>query len=180
MRLHDYSGNLIRVQPLPAPMFGSYNYAGHRALIHDVLLRYAVSLGIDIRMGQEVVDYWEDDENKTAGVILRSGETLQADLVVAAEGIKSCARKYVLVSPYFFLPFKFQNQLHDDASRQGYNDRPRPSGYAIYRAWFEAKEQGVDTDPYTDFLCKDGDVLYGWTGNESAYCRPKPERLNVS
>ena len=83
-------------------MFGSYNYAGHRALIHDVLLRYAVSLGIDIRMGQEVVDYWEDDENKTAGVILRSGETLRADLVVAAEGIKSRARKYVLVSPYFF------------------------------------------------------------------------------
>ncbi|KAF8550986.1 FAD/NAD(P)-binding domain-containing protein [Imleria badia] len=144
MRLHDYSGNLIRVQPLPSPMFGSYNYAGHRALIRDVLLRYAAPLGIDIRMGQEVVDYGEDEENKTPGVILRSGETLQADLVVAADGIKSHARKYVL----------------------GYNDRPRPSGYAIYRAWFDAKEQGVDTDPCTDFLCKDGDVLYGWTGKD--------------
>lgn len=80
-------------------MFGGHTYAGHRALIHDVLLRHAVSLGIDVRMGQDVVDYWEDDENQKAGVVLRSGENLQADLVVAADGVKSRARKYVLVSP---------------------------------------------------------------------------------
>lgn len=98
MRLFDYSGNLIRVQPLPFPMFGACQYAGHRALIHEVLVRHAVSLGIDIRMGQEVVDYWEDGENNTAGVVLRSGESLEADLVVAADGIKSRARRYVLVS----------------------------------------------------------------------------------
>lgn len=48
--------------------------------------------------------------------------------------------------------------------RQGYHDRPRPSGYAIYRAWFDAEERGVDTDPRTDFLCKDGDVMDGWIG----------------
>jgi 2-polyprenyl-6-methoxyphenol hydroxylase-like FAD-dependent oxidoreductase len=81
-------------------MFGGYHYAGHRPFIHDVLLRHAVSLGIDVRMGQEVVDYWEDDENQKAGIILRSGENLQADLVVAADGVKSRARKYVLVSPF--------------------------------------------------------------------------------
>lgn len=50
--------------------------------------------------------------------------------------------------------------------RQGYQDRPRSSGYAIYRAWFNAKEQGVDIDPHTNFLCKDGDVFYGWIGSE--------------
>ena len=81
-------------------MFGGHFYAGHRALIHDVLLRHAASLGIDIRMGQEVVDYWEDDENLKAGIVLRSGEILQADLVVAADGVKSRARKYVLVRPF--------------------------------------------------------------------------------
>ncbi|KAF8142161.1 monooxygenase [Boletus edulis] len=144
LRLHDALGNLLRVQPLPSPWFDAYTYAGHRARIHDVLLRHAVSLGIDIRMGQEVVDYWEDNENKTAGVLLRSGECLRADLVVAADGIKSHARKYVL----------------------GHHDRPHPSGYAIYRTWFDAKEQGVDTDPRTSFLCKDGDVLYAWTGKD--------------
>ncbi|KAG6374611.1 hypothetical protein JVT61DRAFT_3972 [Boletus reticuloceps] len=151
LRLHDPLGNLLRVQPLPSPVFDAYTYAGHRARIHDVLLRHAVSLGIDIRMGQEVVDYWEDNENKTAGVLLRSGECLQADLVVAADGVKSHARKYVLASLLTIM---------------GNHDRPHPSGYAIYRTWFDAKEQGVDTDPRTGFLCKDGDVLYAWTGKD--------------
>ncbi|KAG8214966.1 monooxygenase [Butyriboletus roseoflavus] len=144
LRLHDYSGGLINVQPLPSPVFGSHTYAGHRALIHDVLFRHAVSLGVDVRMGQDVVEYWEDDERETAGVVLDSGERLQADLVVAADGVKSRGRSYVL----------------------GYDDRPRPSGYAIYRAWFDAEERGVDIDPRTDFLCKDGDVLYGWIGKD--------------
>lgn len=53
-------------------------------------------------MGQEVVDYWEDDEREWAGVVLRSGERLQADVVVAADGIKSGARKYVLASIFTF------------------------------------------------------------------------------
>ena len=61
-------------------------------------------------MGQEVVNYWED-ENQMAGVVLRLGETIQADLVVAADGIKSRARKYVLVSPFtIYVP----SQSHDD------------------------------------------------------------------
>ncbi|KIJ59084.1 hypothetical protein HYDPIDRAFT_170978 [Hydnomerulius pinastri MD-312] len=144
LRLHDYQGGLIQVQPLPSPIFGAHSYNGHRALIHDVIFRHAVSLGIDIRMGQDVVDYWEDDDTQKAGIVLSSGEKLEADLVVAADGIKSQARQYVL----------------------GYRDQPRPSGYAIYRAWFEATEQGVDTDPVTDFLCKDGDALYGWIGQD--------------
>jgi len=97
---------------MPSPMFGGHRYIGHRALIHDIIFRHAVSLGINIRMGQEVVDYWEDDENQMAGVVLRSGETIQGDLVVAADGIKSRARKYVLVSPcIIYVP----SQSHDDA-----------------------------------------------------------------
>ncbi|KAH0836396.1 monooxygenase [Lanmaoa asiatica] len=164
LRLHNYLGDLIQVQPLPSTMFGGHTYAGHRALIHDVLLRHAVSLGIDVRMGQEVVDYWENDRSQTAGVVLHSGEKLQADLVVAADGVKSHAREYVLVSPLtIYVPRANRMVTH---FRQGYQDRPRPSGYAIYRAWFNAKEHGVDTDPRTDFLCKDGNVLYGWIGKD--------------
>ena len=84
-------------------MFGGYNYAGHPALIHDVLLRHAVSLGLHVRMGREVVDYWEDDQNKTDGVILRWEENIEADLVVAADSVKNRARKYVLVSHFTML-----------------------------------------------------------------------------
>ncbi|KAN0088966.1 monooxygenase [Tylopilus felleus] len=75
---------------------GTFKVLGHPALIHDVLLRHAVSLGLDVRMGREVVDYWEDDQNKTDGVILRWEENIEADLVVAADSVKNRARKYVL------------------------------------------------------------------------------------
>lgn len=82
-------------------MFGGHTYVGHRALIHDILFRHAVSLGVDVRMGQEVVDYWEDDERELAGVVLDSGDRLQADLVVVADGVKSRGRSHVLVNYHF-------------------------------------------------------------------------------
>ena len=47
---------------------------------------------------------------------------------------------------------------------KGYDDKPRSSGYAIFRAWFDAIEQGVDKDPLTDYMTKNGDAFYGWIG----------------
>lgn len=67
LRLHNYLGDLIRVQPLLSPMFGGHSYAGHHALIHYDSFRHAMSLGVVIRMGQS---HW----NQTAGVVLYSGE----------------------------------------------------------------------------------------------------------
>jgi len=49
---------------------------------------------------------------------------------------------------------------------QNYQDRPKPSGYAVYRAWFDAAEQGVDKDPLTRHMVTDGDVFYGWIGQD--------------
>ncbi|EGO20740.1 hypothetical protein SERLADRAFT_477196 [Serpula lacrymans var. lacrymans S7.9] len=95
-------------------------------------------------MSTEVAEYWEDDSEGKAGIILSGGERIEADLVVAADGIRSPARKYVL----------------------GYSDKPKPSGYAVYRAWFDAAEQGVDKDPMTSYMCKDGDVFHGWIGQD--------------
>ncbi|KAH7929063.1 monooxygenase [Leucogyrophana mollusca] len=143
LKLHDYRGELIQVQPLPQPLFGAYAYNGHRAQIHEVLFQYALSIGVEIRMDQDVGGYWESAETNKAGVFVQ-GEKLEADVVVAADGIKSQARQFIL----------------------GYRDNPRPSGYSIYRAWFDAVEHGIDTDTLTDFLCKDGDVLYGWIGQD--------------
>jgi len=56
-----------------------------------------------------------------SGVVLRSGERLEADMIVAADGVRRFAWRFVL----------------------GYQDKPKPSGYAVYRAWFDAAEQGV-------------------------------------
>ncbi|KAH7929062.1 monooxygenase [Leucogyrophana mollusca] len=144
LNLHNYKGEKIRFQASVQPLFGAYSYNGHRAEIHQVLFDHAVSLGVRIRMGQEVVSYWENDERKSSGVVLRGGEYIEADLVVAADGVRSQARRYIL----------------------GYNDKPKTSGYALYRAWFDAAENGVDKDPLTNYLCTDGDVFYGWIGQD--------------
>ncbi|KAH7908343.1 hypothetical protein BJ138DRAFT_1174229 [Hygrophoropsis aurantiaca] len=141
--LHNYRGDIVREQPLPLPLWGAYGYDGHRAEMHEVIYDYALSIGVDIRFDHGVDGYYEDEARGKAGVFVKD-EKFEADLVVAADGVKSQARHYIL----------------------GYDDKPRASGYAIFRAWFDAKEQGVDKDPLTDYLCKDGDSFYGWIGRD--------------
>lgn len=143
MHLYDYLGGLILVQKMTWPLFGAFAYNGHRGLLHEILFEHAKSLGIEIRMGHQVVEYWEDEANGKAGVKIQTGETFDADVIVAADGVKSLARKYVI----------------------GYRDNPKPSGYAIYRAWFDAEEHGIVTDPLTNFLTH-GDQFHTWVGKD--------------
>ncbi|KAG2046616.1 FAD/NAD(P)-binding domain-containing protein [Suillus hirtellus] len=143
MHLYDHLGGLILVQKMTWPLFGAFAYNGHRGLLHDILFEHAKSLGIEIRMGHQVVEYWEDEANGKAGVKIQTGETFDADVIVAADGVKSLARKYVI----------------------GYRDNPKPSGYAIYRAWFDAEEHGIVTDPLTNFLTH-GDQFHTWVGKD--------------
>ncbi|KAG1767550.1 monooxygenase [Suillus occidentalis] len=142
IHIHDCLGGLIQTQHLSWPLFGAYSYNGHRAHLHQVLFEHAQSLGIEIRLGQQVVEYWEDEASGKAGVRIQSGESLEADVVVGADGVKSLARKFVI----------------------GYHDSPKPSGYAIYRAWFDAEEHGIKTDPLTEFLAVREDQVYVWIG----------------
>ncbi|KAF5369665.1 hypothetical protein D9615_010253 [Tricholomella constricta] len=141
--LHNHRGDLLNVQPLPELEFGARAYNGHRGQMHAVLLEYARSLGLDIRLGMHVSEYWEDPARGVAGVVVR-GQRLEGNLVVGADGVKSKARTHVL----------------------GYKDAPKASGYAIYRAWFNAQRQGIDRDPLTDFMCKGEDVVYAWIGQD--------------
>lgn len=53
---------------------------------------------MEIRLGQDVLEYWEDEQKGEAGVLLRGGERMTADVVVGADGLKSKARSLVLVS----------------------------------------------------------------------------------
>lgn len=64
-------------------------------------------------MGSEVVAY--EDVAPQPSITLKSGEVLKADIIVAADGIKSLARPLVL----------------------GVRDDPVPSGYACFRAFFK-------------------------------------------
>lgn len=89
-----------------------------------------------------MTDYFETDTE--AGVTISSPDgfttKLAADCVFAAEGVRSPGRKIVL----------------------GYSDAPKPSGYAIYRAWFPSGS--LATNPRTSHLVVNGDTHCGWIG----------------
>ncbi|KAI5858235.1 putative monooxygenase [Durotheca rogersii] len=113
-------------------------YDGHRGEFHEVVYNHAREIGVDIRLGARVDDYFEEADH--AGVILEGGERLTADVVIAAEGVRSTGRKIVL----------------------GFEDKPKASGYAVYRSWFSAEE--IAKDPDTKFLTEGGDKHIAWLG----------------
>ena len=84
-----------------------------------------------------MTEYFEDEAS--AGVLC-NGERLTADLVLAAEGVKSPGRHIVL----------------------GHEDAPRASGYAIYRAWMPSAP--LAHLERTKHLVNDGDTHRGWIG----------------
>ncbi len=112
-------------------------YDGHRGEFHKIVYDFALELGIDIRLGHKVTEYFETDSE--AGVIA-NGERFVADVVLAADGVRSTGRTLVL----------------------GYEDHPQASGYAIYRAWFPYDE--IAKDPDTAFFVGNGDKHVCWLG----------------
>ncbi|OJD32344.1 salicylate hydroxylase [Diplodia corticola] len=132
---------------------GGKKFNGHRGEIHRVVWGCAVGLGVDIRLGRRVCEYFEDAEE--AGVVVEEedgeGEDeggrkrkkrtrYVADVVLAADGVRSTARAVVL----------------------GQEDKPKSSGYAIWRAWFPSDE--LARDPLTRHLVVNGDTHTGWLG----------------
>jgi 2-polyprenyl-6-methoxyphenol hydroxylase-like FAD-dependent oxidoreductase len=112
-------------------------FNGNRGQIHEIVFNYAVERGIDIRLGQSITDYFESDTE--AGVISNS-ERIVGDVVLAADGVRSKGRKIVL----------------------GYDDKPKSSGYAIYRAWFGS--ENLAKNPLTADLVNNGDTHSAWLG----------------
>ncbi|KAF2237760.1 FAD/NAD(P)-binding domain-containing protein [Viridothelium virens] len=120
----------------PEQAYGK-KFNGHRGEIHEIVYEYARELGIEIRLDQQVMEYWETDTE--AGVVL-NGERMAADVVLAADGVRSKARTIVL----------------------GYEDKPKSSGYAVYRAWMDSDE--LAKNPLTADLVVNGDSHTGWLG----------------
>ncbi|KAH8663391.1 putative monooxygenase [Tricladium varicosporioides] len=113
------------------------NYNGHRGDIHEAVFNYATEIGIDIRLGHKVVDYFESDTE--AGVVA-NGERFVGDVVLSGDGVRSLGRTIVL----------------------GHEDKPKPSGYAIYRAWFDASAlQGI---PDFEWMFTKGQEICAWIG----------------
>jgi 2-polyprenyl-6-methoxyphenol hydroxylase-like FAD-dependent oxidoreductase len=110
---------------------------GHRGELYSIIYQHALDRGIEFKLGQRVTDYFEDDEK--AGVVV-NGERMLADIVIAAEGVRSRGRKIVL----------------------GFDDKPKSSGYAVYRAWFPGEV--LLSNEKLRWLVADGDVHCGWIG----------------
>lgn len=137
---------------------GGKKFNGQRGEIHGVVWEYAVRLGVEIRLGERVVEYFEDEGE--AGVVVEiaavgeDGEQgkenekkkkkvtkrYTADAVLAADGVRSTARTIVL----------------------GQEDKPKSSGYAIWRAWFPSDD--LAKNPLTKHLVENGDTHTGWLG----------------
>ncbi|TKA74979.1 hypothetical protein B0A49_02554 [Cryomyces minteri] len=111
-------------------------FNGRRGEIHKILYQHALSLGIEIRPGQKVTDYFEDESS--AGVV-SNGERITGDVVLAADGVRSKARTTAL----------------------GFEDKPKSSGYAVYRAWMMSDDLAKNSS--TAELVDDRNVEESWS-----------------
>ncbi|KAB2568589.1 Asperlicin C monooxygenase, partial [Lasiodiplodia theobromae] len=137
---------------------GGKKFNGQRGEIHGVVWEYAVSLGVEIRLGERVVEYFEDE--REAGVVVevdggqgkkQERKRYTADAVLAADGVRSTARTIVL----------------------GQEDKPKSSGYAIWRAWFPSDD--LAKNPLTKHLVENGDTHTGWLGTPPLLPLPPPQ-----
>ncbi|KAK1672188.1 putative MAK1-like monooxygenase [Colletotrichum godetiae] len=161
-RIHKWdTGEVVLTQKRPPADLEAPVLNGHRGELHEVIYNYAKDeLAIPIHLGQPVTDYFEDEDG--AGIQLQNGSKVGdlpvssriktqyvskvlADVVIAADGVRSKARELVL----------------------GHKDKPQSSGYAIWRAWFAA--DALLADPRTRQFCENGDTFNGWIGPDAHF-----------
>jgi 2-polyprenyl-6-methoxyphenol hydroxylase-like FAD-dependent oxidoreductase len=145
--------------PPPNPAAPVFN--GHRGEFHSVVFNYVKDdLRIPIRLGCRITRYFEEETE--VGIVLDSGERIVGDVVIGADGVRSKARELVL----------------------GFEDKPKSSGYAVFRAWFTNEEMIKDPEVsmhdydrprtsktltnsgtvQTRHFCDNGDTFNGWIG----------------
>jgi 2-polyprenyl-6-methoxyphenol hydroxylase-like FAD-dependent oxidoreductase len=135
--LYHWKGDFVTRQSFAKEKVWGPRINGHRGELYNIIYQHALDRGIDIRLGQKVSDYFED--GNSAGIVV-NGETEVADVVIAAEGVRSRGRKIVL----------------------GFDDKPKSSGYAVYRCWF--KGDAIKDNEMLKHLVVNGDTHSGWIG----------------
>ncbi|EFY94419.1 FAD-dependent oxidoreductase [Metarhizium robertsii] len=91
---HFQDGRLLGTIPVDqmAARYGAPYIVVHRAVLHSILHKHAANGGAEIRTDARVVTY----DFAAGAVELHTGERLEADIVVAADGINSFARQQLL------------------------------------------------------------------------------------
>jgi salicylate hydroxylase len=110
-----------RLSPDFEDRYGAPYYVIHRADFHRALCRRAEDLGVKIVTDSRVTDY--DESIPSAKTY--DGREYRADLVIAADGVKSQARSVVL---------------------GGLDLPPQKTGFAAYRATVNTEEMKQDED----------------------------------
>ena len=128
---------------------GKRIYRHSRPKFHAMLLAQLARIGLKVEYGNEVVQYWEDAQKGVAGVALKDGFKIGADLVVAADGLRGASWPLVAGHP---IPC-------------------RSSGDAIYRVAYPVeialKDPLVDERfPLTD---DDRSVIEMWMGPDYTF-----------
>jgi 2-polyprenyl-6-methoxyphenol hydroxylase-like FAD-dependent oxidoreductase len=68
--------------------FPSVN-AHSRTKLYRAILKQAERVGIQVEWGCKAVEYWEDLDQGVGGLVLENGEKRSADIVVAADGLRT-------------------------------------------------------------------------------------------
>lgn len=100
--------------------FNAPYYVVHRAHFHDALYRRAIDLGVTVLINHKTIDY----NDVAPSVTLANGKVLNADLVIAADGVNSIARKKLI----------------------GVDKPPLRTGFAAYRATVDVTKMQSDPD----------------------------------
>ncbi|KAL2394094.1 FAD-dependent monooxygenase notI [Exophiala dermatitidis] len=135
-------GTLVWDEPwLLKPEHYWRQYAGHRGQMHEVVVKYAKRIGVELRFGDGVVQYIDGDK---PGVLTRKGLKYFGDVVIAADGPRSIARQQVLGLP----------------------DTKVNSGYAIYRAYYTLGEEHRNNPYLREFCDPNRDVTKMWVAKD--------------
>lgn len=138
LECQNAQGELLNKQALPLDYDGFPILYPSRGRAHKIIYDYANSIGVQVRFGVRISQYFEDEHE--AGVYV-NGEKVAADAVVAADGVHSKARTLVNKTP----------------------DNTRSSGFAAYRCWFP-----VETLPkiplLDDIINAKEDRYWTWIG----------------
>ncbi|RDW92971.1 FAD-dependent monooxygenase fmqB [Aspergillus mulundensis] len=113
-----------------------------------ILYAYALRLGIQIRLGTRVAEYWEDEASQHAGVLLDTGERVSGDCVICADGVHGKARAYVTGS----------------TTTRGAETN---LGFATFRAHLRTDTPSFIADPEAQWIVRDSetqDRTYMWFG----------------
>ncbi|OOQ86279.1 salicylate hydroxylase [Penicillium brasilianum] len=129
---------LTKLIPNFRETFGAPYYVIHRANFHTALHKRALDLGVKIKLAARVVKY----DAVGGSITLADGSSASADLIIAADGVKSIARSLV------------------DESDQPQFER---TGFAAYRATVDVAK--MKADPEISWLL-DRPNLNIWIGDQ--------------